>query len=110
MASYVVRIELKGDPASTPYQRLHESMAARGFLMQAEGRALPHATYFGMSDKSADTLSSELLDLIKHEIQYDGIVAVAQTDHVSVNGTIGGASFREQLGSIVIHGPTQEDR
>ena len=97
MANYIVRPELKGDPSRISYLRLHALMGSRGFLMQAEGQDLPHATYFGASDKSADDLSSELLNLIRQDIQYEVIVAAAQTEHVSVNGQTGAFSFGEQL-------------
>jgi hypothetical protein len=96
MTSFIVRPELRGNPPLQTYLRLHAFMAVKGFLNEAEGVPLPHATYFGKSDKTADELSAELSVSIRQEFQFDVIVAVAETAHVSVNGQTG--DWATQLG------------
>jgi hypothetical protein len=97
MQNFIVRPELKGDPSRIQYLKLHALLCTQGFLPTADGMELPHATYYGSSDKTTADLSSELTTLIRREIQYDVIVAVAQVNSVSVNGNVGSFSFAAQL-------------
>jgi len=73
---------------------LHAFLATQGFVNEADGLRLPHATYFGRSNKTADELSAELKTAIKREVQYDVTVAVAPAEFVSVDGQTGGFAFQ----------------
>lgn len=86
MPNYMVRVELKGNPDTVSYLKLHATTAIQGFLRVADGQPLPHATYYGASSKSPDELSGHLLSVIRRDIQYDVLVAAALTTTVSVNG------------------------
>jgi hypothetical protein len=97
MPKYFVRVELRGDPALAVYLKLHAFLRTKGFLTEVDGQELPHATYFGPSEMSANELSGKLSDEIRLETQFDALVAVAETQHVSVNGRTGAPSFAEAL-------------
>jgi hypothetical protein len=94
VTSYIVRPELRGDPPLTTYMLLHAFLATLGFVNEADGLRLPHATYFGRSNKTADELSAELKVAITREVRYDVTVAVAPAEFVSVDGRTGGFAFQ----------------
>ena len=98
MATYTVRIELKGSEIdSDEYRRLHELMNEAGFHREVyntakafpkstlltspmpKRHAMPHATYMGESHRTTEVLLNELVGRIKAEIQPDIVILVAET-------------------------------
>lgn len=58
MASFTTRIELRGTPSKSDYDRLHTAMAQRGFKQTVSigGKSyyLPHAEYDLIADRTVE--------------------------------------------------------
>ena len=65
MASFTVRIELRGMPSRSDYQSLHAAMVANGFRQTVEINGnmyhLPHAEY----DFTRDMSAHQVTELVK---------------------------------------------
>jgi hypothetical protein len=83
MAYFTVRVELKGDPSFQQYENLHALMARLGFgrTVTSEGGTydLPHATYYGVSLKTASEARDLVRDNVRRAIQDKFLVYVAET-------------------------------
>ncbi|MGB6133288.1 MAG: hypothetical protein WBG54_16030 [Acidobacteriaceae bacterium] len=88
MAEYVARVELKGDPPMSSYDKLHKEMAAIGFHLTIDKSRtsakttdveMPHATYFGFSDESIEiaTIRKQVFDAAQ-KVQKSAVVFVAE--------------------------------
>jgi len=87
MASYAIRVELRGNPSYEQYETLHALMAKRGFYQTIDGVDgsgnqktfnLPHAVYYGSSNSSCGTVRDQIRDAVKSEVQNNIIVFVAE--------------------------------
>jgi hypothetical protein len=88
LADYIVRVELKGrNQTAEEYNNLHALMQQEGFVRTITGvitstqapstRALPHATYHGRSNSTAQALHQQLNRRLQSEIQQDIVLLVA---------------------------------
>jgi hypothetical protein len=104
MSDFTVRVELKGRQLDgDEYVRLHDMMESEGFLRKVQAlpappilrfkfpppptlpSPLPHATYFGASDRTASTLLDKLVSRIIEEIQPEIAVFVAETASYAIH-------------------------
>lgn len=88
MPNYTIRVELKGYPDYSEYERLHTAMATLGFSQTIEGVnssgdsgtwTLPHALYFGLSYSEVGTVRDSVAAVARN-IQSGVVVFVAQTE------------------------------
>lgn len=102
MSDFTARVELKGSQfEGDEYGRLHKLMGSEGFWPRIAppgphrkfqppppppiSSALPHATYFGASDLTAQALLDRLVVRIANEIQPEIAVFLAETKSYAVH-------------------------
>jgi hypothetical protein len=95
MASFTIRVELRGNPTYEQYERLHLLMANFGFYktingVNPSGTAttfnLPTGTYYGAYTGTPSDVRSLITTPIKTQIQASILVFIAET----VNWALGG--------------------
>jgi hypothetical protein len=86
MTLFIARVELRGNPTSNDYKQLHKLMADEfGFTegiweqsgLDREFRSLPHATYAGDTEGSAEGLRIRMEKKIKPALHFESIIFVA---------------------------------
>lgn len=87
MPNYAIRVELRGNPSAERYESLHDLMATYGFGrtvtgVDKQGNStrvdLPHATYYGSSDRDCASVRDSISAAIRNQIQQAIVVFVVQ--------------------------------
>jgi hypothetical protein len=71
MPSYIARVELRGNPSSKDYKRLHKAMKQLGFLQTIIGSNkynLPHGEYINQNG-AKEPLPSKPIKEVREEIE-----------------------------------------
>lgn len=88
MASFTIRVELRGNPTYERYEGLHKLMMDMGFkrwiimansVGKYKAQDLPHATYYGESMQATSSLLTSVVNSIRSKVQQDIVVFVAQS-------------------------------
>jgi hypothetical protein len=74
MALVFVRVELRGNPSFQNYINLHSLMAKNNWWQDKDGRALPHAVYWGNTDNHIGDVSKALRTTIQSNVWNSAIV------------------------------------
>lgn len=104
MRNFMIHPQLFGSPVDAVYQTLHALMERKEFFLHVGVDQMPHATYYGTSEKTANQLSAEIKEMIKRELNYDSRVAVGEVVALSIDGHTA-TTFGEQLAQFAVENP-----